>query len=48
VISWLQSNLWLGKALVTIGASFVALGVAGFLLARRPDSGDEEDQPHAN
>jgi hypothetical protein len=47
-MSWLQSNLWLGKALIAIGAMFIALGTAGFLLGRKPDAGDDEDQPTAN
>jgi hypothetical protein len=40
-MSWLQSNLWLGKALVAIGGIFVVLGTAGFLLGSKPDTGDE-------
>lgn len=47
-MSWLQSNLWLGKALIAIGGIFVALGTAGFLFGRKPDAGGDEDQPAIN
>jgi hypothetical protein len=47
-MTWFQSNLWLGKSLIAIGAIFVSLGTAGFFLARKPDTEDEQDQSSAN